>query len=127
MTKSPYLPIILLISRSFVMSISRRFPPKPIGNSRGPVVCDVAEEDKHSPKEEQTDESEADGAREAVPVRLGGPVLVQVWYLHREVARHEADGQEEDRQLGDHGCAAIQSCYGLRILLLREVEVLRAC
>lgn len=60
------------------------------------IIQRIAEEHEHPPEEEKAEKRYASHSRKSIPVRLRRPVLVKVADLHPKVARHEADGQEED-------------------------------
>jgi hypothetical protein len=99
-------------------------PLEPARDLCGPVVHHVAEEHEDPAEEEQADEGQGGDDGKGVPVRLAVPPLVQVLDLDGEVARHEADGEEEDAQLGQQRRAPGESRRRLGVLLLCEVEVL---
>lgn len=120
---NPEKSILVIIRRDFEAQAPEE-PLEPGREPRGPLVQHVAEEHEDPAKEEQADEGQGGDDGERVPVRLAGPPLVQVLDLDGEVARHEADGEEEDAQLGQQRRAPGEPRRGLGILLLREVEVL---
>jgi hypothetical protein len=50
--------------------------------------------------------------------------VLEIWDLHREISRHETDGQEEYAELGKQRRGSRQARRGLSIFLGVDVEVL---
>lgn len=94
------------------------------GKGVGPLIEHVAKEHEHAAEKGQAQKGDANGDAKGDPVGRGSPPNVHVLDLDGEEGRDEADGQEEDAELGQQGGAARQARRCRRVLLLRQVEIL---
>lgn len=116
--------IVPVFPGTFPIKHPLQYFPRPARYVFRPFVQLVAEEHEQPAEEKQTQERYSRNHGERIPVRVAVPPLVKVLDLDREVARDEADGQEENAELRQQCRASCQPCRRRRILLLREVEVL---
>lgn len=88
-----------------------------------PRIQHLRDQHQQPAEEEQAQERDADDNRKRIPVVLQA-VLLDLRDLHGEVARHQADGQEEHAEFGEQGRGSSQARRGLGIFLGVDVEVL---
>lgn len=82
-----------------VLASPQRPPNRPADRLRN-LIQPVAHEHEQLAEEEEAEKRDGGHHGKGVPVRLARVRVEQVRDLHREIAGDEADGQEEDAQLG---------------------------
>lgn len=96
----------------------------PLGELLRRRVQTVADDHEKASEEEQAQKGYGRDHSKADPVSFGRVRVHQARDLNGKVACHEADGQEEDAELGEKRRALRQLGSGLRVLLRSEVEIL---